>query len=121
MTGQFLDVIEQTPGNHIKTFCENHKDDVAVAKEEIGHMRIFLVASAPPTKDQLNNKLWFIWGEDGIKNIKSFIQQEFKAQLTLAEWHSYLHKPHQVDCREHCGFLCRGSLVSFSGIKMDIR
>lgn len=93
MTGQYLDVIEHTQGSQIKRFCEKHEDDVAIAKEEIGHMRIFLITWAPQAKDRPNNKLRLTWGKDGNKNMKRFMGQEFKGQLTVAEWESYLRKP----------------------------
>ncbi|KAG9251966.1 uncharacterized protein F5Z01DRAFT_691544 [Emericellopsis atlantica] len=75
MLGQKLAFWETTAGSDIKTFCRDHLDHIAIAMEEIGHLRLFLIVWEPDHEKKAT-----------LEGLKEFAIENFKAQLTQAEW-----------------------------------
>lgn len=82
MLGQKLAVWQTTAGADIKAFCRAHLDQVSIAMEEIGHMRVFLIAWEPDKSK-----------EASLDGLREFATENFKAQLTHAEWEVALRAP----------------------------
>ncbi|KAH6889623.1 hypothetical protein B0T10DRAFT_571594 [Thelonectria olida] len=69
-------------GRDIKTFCAKNQDQLEIAVEEIGHLRIFYIVWEPDRGKQPRTG-----------GFREFAAANFKAQLTHSEWEKALRGP----------------------------
>ena len=82
MLGQKIAFWQTTSGADIKAFCRRNLGQVSIAMEEIGHLRVFLTVWEPDKGK-----------EHSLDGLKEFATENFKAQLTHAEWEKALRAP----------------------------
>ena len=82
MLGQKVAFWETTAGSDIKAFCRKNLDQITIAMEEIGHLRIFLIVWEPQK------------GKPPVlEGLKEFATENLKAQITHAEWEKAVRAP----------------------------
>lgn len=82
MVGQKIAMWQTTAGSDIKSFCRNNSEHIAIAMEEIGHLRVFLIEWEPDLEKKPT-----------LEGLKEFAVDNFKAQLTHAEWEQAMRAP----------------------------
>ncbi|KAL5614140.1 hypothetical protein FOVSG1_003203 [Fusarium oxysporum f. sp. vasinfectum] len=82
MVSQKVQLWNTVNGKYIKTFCTKNLDQVEIAVEEIGHLRIFYIVWEPERSR-----------EPRTAGFREFAASNFKAQLTHAEWEKALRGP----------------------------
>lgn len=84
MLGQRIAIWESNSGESFKDFFRRNLNDIRIGMQEVGHMRIFIIVWSPRGASA-----------EAVRSddMNAFIREHFRAQLTQADWESYLRTP----------------------------